>query len=251
MAQGEEARDRGTNSTIDVPDTSGTEMIAAMADMYLGLIPFVGSSMGKAVTYFAQQRVNERMQVFYTAVVDKLKDLQGQVTDGFWKTDSFVTMLLNCADAAVRTHNPEKFEALTNMAVNAALPGVPDDELRHMFVRMLADFSEMHLRLLKLILHPERFDPDFEDWRALKKLTRSGFDEAWQLTEQHVSPRRDLVNACFSELVNRSFLEDADKDFIAAPPSGFQAITRLEPTTLAWDFMAFITAPDNTQGSRA
>jgi hypothetical protein len=63
-------------------------------------------------------------------------------------------------DIALRDTLRKKWEALSNIVVNSALPNAPDDALQMMFLGYMASFGEWHLYLLKFSNSPRKWPLD-------------------------------------------------------------------------------------------
>lgn len=65
--------------------------------------------------------------------------------------DAFITTVMYASQAAIKTHEAEKREALRNAVLNAALPHAPDAALQQHFVTLLDTLTVWHLRVLNLL----------------------------------------------------------------------------------------------------
>jgi hypothetical protein len=234
---------------MKVPDTSrlealiaGAKAAATVAAALSGipapvLGPLLGGSIAEAVGYFGQREIDKRQSTFLDEVLRGLEDMQVQVSnlkESFWST------LLYAVDVTRRTHQQEKRDALKNAVLNAAKPTAPDDDLQHIFVKMVDDLTPLHLRLLEFFLHPEKFGLDVPDPRAFHVLNPTKPRWVWDAIESRVAgaQRRDLVELCFSDMVNRGLMA------YSSDPGPLQGAILPWPTTLAVEFMSFITSPN-------
>jgi hypothetical protein len=69
----------------------------------------------------------------------------------------FVDCVLQATQAAIRSHQTTKREALRNAVLNAALPGAPDSSTQLMFINFVDHFTEWHIRVLDLFSDPVRW----------------------------------------------------------------------------------------------
>lgn len=236
------------SDNIKPPDTSRLEGLVEGAKAFLGIAgavagaplpivgPILGSSFAEAIGWFGQREVKKRQDRFLNEVVGRLEGVQSDVAnlkESFWST------LFDAIQIALRTHQQEKLDALTNAVVNAAGSTAPDDDMQHIFVNMVDELTPLHLRLLTFLLHPERFGMDVQELRRLHAINPSNPRAVWDTIEQRVAPRirRDVIQLCFNDMVNRGLLGYAD-----LPPALQDAILP-RPTDLAQDFLGFITAP--------
>ncbi len=217
-----------------VPDAPKEEFVLAAAGGFASLIPGVGGLVAAGIAYAGQQRMNERLNAYADALGRKFVAFQVQIdnlSESTWST------AFHAAQAAARTHQQEKLDALLNATLNSALPGAPDDDLQHIFVTLVDELTPMHLRLLAVRLHPEQFDADVEDYRGLQGYRAEKPDWVWNLFLSQVSSRRDLIDLCFKDLVTRGLLGYEPQE------ARLQRVVVPSPTAFAWEFLDFITEP--------
>ena len=65
--------------------------------------------------------------------------------------DAFITIVMWASQAAIKTHEAEKREALRNAVLDATRPHAPDASLQHHFVTLLDTLTVWHLRVLNLL----------------------------------------------------------------------------------------------------
>jgi hypothetical protein len=201
------------------------------------MIPIAGSPLAETVGFVGQRIVDKRLQQFFDAVISGLERMQVQVdqlNDSFWST------FLHAAEAARRTLQREKFEALKSAVLNAAKPSAPHDDLQHIFVNIVDELTPLHLRLFGFLLHPELFGMDVESFRELHGLNPNNPGAAWDAIETHVAPatRRDLIYMCFNDLINRGLVAYSDD------PGPVQGAILPWPANIGWDFYSFISSED-------
>jgi hypothetical protein len=177
--------------------------------------------------------MNERLKAHFEAIDRKFAAHKIQLDN---LSETAWTTALHAAQAAARTHHEDKLAALQNATLNAALPGAPSDDLQHIFVNWVDEFAPVHLRLLTVMLYPERFDPHVPDYRRLLGINQQDPDRSWVFLTTHVSPRRGLIASCLDDLVTRNLL--TYDDLPAQERLGLPA-----PGELGWEFLIFITEP--------
>jgi hypothetical protein len=84
----------------------------------------------------------------------QLEDKQKTLVDDLKANDVFIDTLLQASQAAVRTSQNDKKEALRNAVLNAAMPHPPSESRQHMFISWVETYTVWHLRLLKLFADP-------------------------------------------------------------------------------------------------
>jgi hypothetical protein len=92
------------------------------------------------------EEVAERLQRLADEDRIRLDDLKDQPV--------FIDSVLQATQAAIRSHQQTKREALRNAVLNAALPGSPDSSTQLMFISFVDRFTEWHIRILALFSDP-------------------------------------------------------------------------------------------------
>jgi hypothetical protein len=92
------------------------------------------------------EEVAERLQRLADENRIRLDDLKDQPV--------FIDSVLQATQAAIRSHQQTKREALRNAVLNAALPGSPDSSTQLMFISFVDRFTEWHIRILALFSDP-------------------------------------------------------------------------------------------------
>ncbi len=235
----------GDSDALPVPDTSRLELLLAGAKAAIQLVPFAGGSLAEMVGYVGQQFIDKQTDKFAESVLRQLEELamrMDNLPEHLMINDTFYATFVRLADAARRTSDQEKLDALCYAAVNAALPGAPEESLQQRFVQMAESLTPVHILLLKFFLNPREFGVDVE-WRDLDALNRPA-GKVWDVIQGHVPGliRRDVLALFVSDLVSQGLLEERNPDGTALPPVTLGVMPPM-PDSLAWDFMRFIAPP--------
>ena len=73
------------------------------------------------------------------------------------KTSSLLSAALTATQAALRTHQQEKLDALKNAVVNVALGREPEADRQQQFLALVDRFAAAHLILLQFSKDPAAF----------------------------------------------------------------------------------------------
>ena len=140
-----------TTSEEHPPKGTAADAVHALAKGALSGIPMAG---GLAAEFFELVLIppltKRRDEWFDSLAQRRLRHLELKF-DELGKNPSFVTTLLHATQAAQRTHQEEKLEALRSAVENSALGSTPDDDLRSLFLNFIEEFTPTHLRILRLI----------------------------------------------------------------------------------------------------
>jgi hypothetical protein len=94
------------------------------------------------------------------------------------KNDAFVSAFAQATQAALKTHQAEKREALRNAVLNVAIGSAPSEDLQLIFLNLVDSFTPTHLGVLR-------------DCQAKGHPNRGEFRKQRDLTDQVVCDLRD------------------------------------------------------------
>jgi hypothetical protein len=83
--------------------------------------------------------------------------------------------------------------------VNCVLPTAPEETLQQIFISLVDELSDLHLRLVVFLVDPTRFGIDPEDMHYLHGVNPRNPSATQDILERNVVPgvRRDMRNLCF------------------------------------------------------
>ncbi len=145
------------DDNLEPPKRTGADAGHAVARAVLGALPVAGSAAVELFTSIVVPPLERRRDEWMRRVGEDLKDLhdkRGVDLDDLKKDERFLDTVLQASQAALRTSQQEKLDALRNAVVNAALPGAPERAVQQMFLLWVDSFTEWHLRLLRLFHDP-------------------------------------------------------------------------------------------------
>ena len=185
----------------------------------------------------------KRVDAWRDTVAETIRELleHEQVTAESLQDDpQFVDVVMCASRVSAYTSSSEKRDALRNAILNTGLRSGPEHDERLIFIRLIDDLTEWHLRVLTLFNDPERW----EQISSAAGITLSG---ANSLT--------DAAMRAFPELMSRAeFFDQIAKDlhgYGLLSIYGFEiALEEGEiPSSLTTNrgkgFLAFITRPGN------
>lgn len=225
---------------LAVPQPGFGDRGHAAARALLGSIPIVGSAASELFNAIVVPPLERRRDNFRQAVAEKLEELAGRkvlTVEGLQQNEGFISSVTQAAQAAMKTSSMEKREALRNAVLNSALPGSPDDSLRHIFIQFVDDLTEWHLRMLKLFHDPA-------DWFQKNNRTKPGLivgslKNVLIAAYPELESRRAFYDLVASELDAKKLL---DVGSLHATSSG-NGMWVKRTTELGDKFLAFISEP--------
>lgn len=173
--------------------------------------------------------LNKRRDEWFESLRFEVNELRQRIDaltpEALSSNEAFISVLVQASQAALRTHEPEKLEALRNAVINVAISAVapeaiaaPKGDLELMFLRYLEAFTPVHLRVL----------------RACASITAQERDA--------LRRQRDLSDQAIVDLVNRGLIRDT-RPYAARNRDSHEAliIERWDVSNLGRQFLDFIS----------
>lgn len=149
----------------DPPATSIGDHGHTLARAVAGSLPYVGSAAVELFGALIAPPMQRRQREWMEQVGEGLRQLEenrGVNIDELGKDEGFIDTVLHASQAAMRTSEQEKREALRNAVLNSALPNAPDESKRQLFINWLDTLTVWHLRLLRLFADPVKWFQDHQ-----------------------------------------------------------------------------------------
>jgi hypothetical protein len=145
-------------------------------------------------------------------------------------------VILNATQAAGRTHEQEKLEALRNAITNSALGLAPEEHVQLMFVRFIDEFTTLHLRLLAYMRDPPGW---FVRHKSLPGPANSGSRTlVLEAALPELNGQKDLYMQAVNEVAARGLAQAALGGLVTAQGS-WDALT----TPFGNRFLDFVSRP--------
>jgi hypothetical protein len=209
---------------------------AAVIKGTLASIPVIGNVLAEELGLVLAPPLSRRRDEWFADLARRLHDLEGRVAgfkfDDLANNDQFVSATLQATQAALRTRDEIKLEALRSAVLHAALGSEPQGDRRDVFLSLVDFLQPVHLRLLKILAGLELTD-------------KSTLSNVLGLVREADAGLRDLgdegTTLVLQDLNSRSLIQM--NDIVINNSSPF-ALTEGRAITL-WGraFLSFITMP--------
>jgi hypothetical protein len=143
---------KGLVPKSDVADTVHTVVKAAFS-----AIPVIGGPAAELFAFVIAPPLQKRQHVWMEELaerVEKLEKKTGIAAESLRDSPAFIDAVLTATQAAIRTSNEEKRDALRNAIVNSVLSNAPPPEEQQLYLSIVDALSPWHLRLLYLFKDP-------------------------------------------------------------------------------------------------
>ncbi len=188
---------------MDMGKRTSGDTLHALAKAGLGSVPIVGVAMSEAFCHFVATPMEKRRQAWMSDVGERLVRLEAESSvdvQSLQSNDAFIDTVIQATSIAMKTSQREKLVALQNAIANAARGECPDAAQQHMFLRLIDDFTEWHLRILFLFQAPREWftrnskSPPGMTMGSLQGIVFTAFPELRNHPEMTAQIWRDLYS---------------------------------------------------------
>jgi hypothetical protein len=243
-----------------LPDKQFGDVQHAAGKAFASLVPGLGEAFGLVLA----SPIERRRADWFRDLEARLRELENCVEgfrfDDLGQNEQFVSATLQATQAALRTHQKQKLEALRNAVANVAQGREPSADRQQQFISLVDRFSETHLVLLHFFKDPaayfqSRGKPVPRIELQTKLLAHQLVCNAMpELRDQTQSPSQDRTAASFQfiELILRELvsakliaLEPLNETWAVPKFDQNPATSPVKPLTthLGEDFLAFVAGP--------
>lgn len=139
-----------------MPAQTNAELAQAIVRAGLSVVP-AGGAVAELLALL-QPAFGRRRDAWLQQLADAVQELKARpeapTFDELSKNELFVTVVFNATQAAQRTHQKEKIEALRAAVMNSVLPTAPGEQEQLMFIRLIDELTPLHLQILSFMRDP-------------------------------------------------------------------------------------------------
>lgn len=144
-------------------DKTAGDYVYAAVKAGLASLPVAGGAASElfvtVVTPPLQKRQTEWMHDMGEGL-RRLEQERGIDLAALAENDQFIDIVMSASAAALKTSSHRKREALKNAVLNVAAGDSPEESLAQVFVALVDQFTEWHLKILKLFQNPRAYPSD-------------------------------------------------------------------------------------------
>lgn len=140
------------------PAASKGDVAHSIARAGIGSVPVIGNAAVELFQLLVTPPLEKRRQAWMESIADGLNQLEEKqrcTIEDLKSNDAFIDTIMQASQAAVRTSQQEKLEALRNAVLNSALPRAPDESRQQVFINWVDSMTVGHLRILHLLNDPK------------------------------------------------------------------------------------------------
>jgi hypothetical protein len=230
-----------SNESHSQPRATTADHLLTLTRVGISAIPVVGSPAVELFHALVTPPLQKRQLEWIEMIAEGLRNLEAKfdtIIDDLKSNDGFVDTLLQASQAAARTSQQEKKEALRNAVLNAALPESPDESRQLIFINWVESFTPWHLRILKLFANPlawfkesGRTPPEYHISSSLSGLLADAYPE--------LKNDRPFYEKICKDLYNDGLLSTEHLHTMMSATGAFE----MRATPLGNEFLQFISDP--------
>lgn len=223
------------------PKISAGDYAYALAKAGISQIPIVGAPASEILPLILAPPFERRRSEWLKSLGERLKLLETQVEglklENLQNNETFITTALHASQAAIRSHQDEKLQALSNAVLNSALPNPIEEDLQLIFLNFIDELTPWHLRELKFFDNPR-------DWGQKHNINFGSF---------YMGSPSTILEKAFPELANKRewydiFTKDLFTHGLMSTDSLHTSMTEngmfaSRTTDMGKKFLQFITSP--------
>lgn len=224
---------------FEVPANRTTgDYLHALARTGLSAIPVAGGPATELFSVVIAPPLAKRRDKWMTEIGEGLRRLEEEQElnlAALSGNDEFIDIVMSASAAAIRTANSSKRGALRNAVLNTAVGRSPEESLAQVFVSLVDQFTDWHLKILTLFQNPEVHNSTYN--------VSSGSPVGLiHHVYPHLGDQRKLYTQVWRDLYQRGLVK-SDSDILFTSMTGTPSGVFAKRTTeLGDNFLAFIRA---------
>jgi hypothetical protein len=225
-----------------VPTGSKGDVAQEIVKAAISAAPLVGGPAAEIFGMVIAPPLQRRQAAWMEEIAEGLKQLEGKV-EGFKienlkENEQFVSTVLAATQAAIRTHQQEKREALRNAVLNVAVGSGLDQDAEAIFLSLIDRYTAWHLRILRLFQNPLELGAA-KGQRPENYYIGGSRARLLEAYYPDMQGQRQFYDITVSDLHAQGLLAIQDLQTMVTAQGMFQKAT----TDWGDRFLAFITAP--------
>ena len=224
------------------PKRGSKDLVHTATKIGLSMIPVVGGVAKELFNNIITPPLAKRRDKWIESIVEKLRELEEQFgdfnIDDLSKNESFISTVTYATMIAIRNHQEEKLEALSNAVMNSIISQSIEEDLQHMFLNFIDELTPWHLRILKYFENPKV-------WLQNNKIQLPNFISGSQrhifnLAFPNLKIQKDFADQLIRDLYSKGLSQDLTSMNVGVS-GGVMVSSHI--TSLGRQFLGYITTP--------
>ncbi len=207
----------------------------------LSTAPVVGAPLAEFFSVVIAPPLEKRRDAWLIEIYRRLKiveeTVEGFSIENLATNEIFISVLFQATNTAMRTHQKEKLEALTNAVINSALSPSIDENLQLIYLNLIDRYTPWHLILLQFLADPREYgkrqEIKYPQWSS------GGLGTVIEYTFSDLKGRKAVYELIIKEMISNGLLQEGGYLGATMTESGMFAS---RTTKMGKDFLRFIDA---------
>lgn len=171
------------NKKLEPPEKTIGDRVHTVVRTIISSVPEYGGAAGELFNMVIAPPLEKRRDEWMREISDALQGLEKRVS-GFTvaalsTNETFIDLILQATQSALRNSSKEKRRALRNAVLNASLSSHQDVMPQQIFVRLLDSLTERHIQVLAMLAAPaDWFRAMSKDWPGISQPGMSSVEDA-------------------------------------------------------------------------
>ncbi len=178
----------------------------------LATAPYLGGPLAEFFSMIIAPPLEKRRDAWMIELFTRLKKLEEQNEEfkikNLAENENFISTLFYATQAAMRTHQKEKLDALKNAVMNSAFQPTIDENLQLMFLNLVDRYTPWHLILLQFFVNPSEYGRDHNI--KYPEFYMGGLDTVIELTFSDLKGKEKFYVQIIKELISNGLLQPGE-----------------------------------------
>ncbi len=224
------------------PDDADVALGAGRAA--LAAIPVIGGTLTEVLSLVLAPAVARRRDTWFKELAAALEEaerkIEGFSVESLTQNEEFVSAVIEASRIALSTHQHEKRVLLRNALISVAAGRAPSEDLQHVFLNAIADFTPAHIKVLNVLWRGTQKAAAIGLWNPITNTSEvRDYTQAIGRLYPELNGQQDLIQHIITDLFNRrlSCINDSQAPF----PDGTGV------TNLGIHFLQFVLSEEEFQ----
>jgi len=180
----------------------------------LSTVPLVGGPLAEFFSVVIapplEKRRDEWLREIFARLIKLEEQVEGFKIENLAQNEIFISTLFYATQAAMRTHQREKIDALKNAVINSALRPTVDENLQLMFLNFIDRYTPWHLHILLLLDNPRSYGES----HGIKYPSRTSVENLGtviELTFPELNKKQEFYDQIVKEMISNGLLQQPTK----------------------------------------
>ena len=174
-------------------------------------IPFAGGALSVLFDTVFSAPIDKRKKEWLLSLDEAIKELtikvDGLTPESLRENEVFISVAMQASQIALKNHQKEKLEALSNAVFNAVIMTSINENKALIFTRIIDEITPLHIQLLSFLDNPDRYEKLLQDKTGKNMFTHyPGNINIFEETFPEMLAEKELIEQVVKELYVKGFV---------------------------------------------